>query len=65
LELEELQNKKEELDGNTEKLSKENKDLLNKMEVMNQELERVKTEGQEQAKQDVMYLFIFTSIIFF
>jgi hypothetical protein len=26
------------------------------MEVMNQELERVKTEGQEQAKQDVMYL---------
>jgi hypothetical protein len=28
LELEELQNKKEELDGNTEKLSKENKDLF-------------------------------------
>lgn len=54
LELEELQNKKEELDGNTEKLSKENKDLLNKMEVMNQELERVKTEGQEQAKQDII-----------
>ncbi|XP_033763236.1 early endosome antigen 1-like isoform X4 [Pecten maximus] len=42
----------ESLKSNTDILTKENKELLNRLEVANEELETLKREGQEVAKQD-------------
>ncbi|XP_069122035.1 putative leucine-rich repeat-containing protein DDB_G0290503 isoform X3 [Argopecten irradians] len=44
----------ESLKSNTDILTKENKELLNRLEVANEELENLKREGQEVAKQDII-----------
>ena len=52
-ELETLRSEKFELSCRSEKLSKENKDLLNQVESLQGELEQLRTDGQELSKQQV------------
>ncbi|XP_035826356.1 trichohyalin [Aplysia californica] len=53
-ELEEMSKVKEKFVSQTESLSKENKDLLNKLEQTREELDAAKTQVQELAKQQII-----------
>ncbi|XP_065936537.1 putative leucine-rich repeat-containing protein DDB_G0290503 isoform X19 [Magallana gigas] len=53
-ELETLRSEKFELNCRSENLSKENKDLLNQVESLQGELERLRSDGQEMSKQQII-----------
>uniref|UniRef100_A0A8W8KG47 Uncharacterized protein n=1 Tax=Magallana gigas TaxID=29159 RepID=A0A8W8KG47_MAGGI len=53
-ELETLRSEKFELNCRSESLSKENKDLLNQVESLQGELERLRSDGQEMSKQQII-----------
>lgn len=53
-ELETLRSEKFELNCRSESLSKENKELLNQVESLQGELERLRSDGQEMSKQQII-----------